>query len=166
MITHPLQMGFFSFYFVSNGNYNWAMTLTLKGHNTATLVTAISAIFFWFTSLTTCKVTLQTAHSPRHHKHNPPLLCKKLFHTDRSYFISGPTMNPIRFPRFCNSQEAKLNCLLIRPLWHDRNRCVWAHNRASSTTHIGMYTLHMHSLTKTNMHNHIYTLLSTLLICW
>lgn len=44
-------------------------------------------------------------------------------------------MNPIHFPLFCNSQEAMPNCLLIRPLWHDRNRCAYTHAHACTGTH-------------------------------
>lgn len=88
---------------------------------------------------------------------NPPLLVWETFHTDGRYFIPGP-MNPIRFPLFRNSQEATLNCLLIRPLWHDRNCCVCTHAHARTGAHIYMYT-------QGRAYKHTHTLLSTLLIC-
>lgn len=69
-----------------------------------------------------------------HKKRNPPLLVLETFHTDWSYFFPGPTTNPIRLPLFRNSREAMLNCLLIRPLWHDRNCCVYAHIHTSICT--------------------------------
>lgn len=72
-------------------------------------------------------------------------------------------MNPIHFPLFCNSQEAMLNCLLIRPLWHDRNRWVCTHTHAHTGTHIYMYTqAHAYThwdkrCTNTHIHTSIYT---------
>lgn len=66
---------------------------------------------------------------------NPPLLVFQTFHADWSYFILSP-MNPIRFPLFRNSQEAMLNCLLIRPLWHDHNCSVCTHTHKCTNSHL------------------------------
>lgn len=94
----------------------------------------------------------QDCLNPRHCEYK--LLVSQTFHTDWSYFILS-TMNPIRFLLFRNSPEAMLNCLLIRPLWHDHNCSVCTHTHAPTGAHIYMHAQH------TNTH----TLLSTLLIC-
>ncbi len=78
-------------------------------------------------------------------------------------------MNPIRFPLFHNSQEAMLNCLLIRPLWHDRDRRVRAHTQAHAGVHIYMYTqghanIHSQRQTCTNTHTHTSIYTSNLLV--
>lgn len=60
-------------------------------------------------------------------------------------------MNPIRFPLFCNSREAALNCLLFRPLWHDRNHCICTHTYVPTGTHIYICR-QLHACTHTHTH--------------
>lgn len=50
-----------------------------------------------------------------------------------------------------------LNCLLIRPLWHDRNGCICTHTRARRSTHIDTHFRAHQIHTNTRIHTSIYT---------
>lgn len=116
---------------------------------------------FGFTKRTTCFFpALRTAWTQGTASINPPLLVFQTFHTDWSYFILS-TMNPIRFPLFRNSPEAMLNCLLIRPLWHDHNCSVCTHTHTHAPTGAHIY---MHAQGRAYKHSHTSIYTSNLLV--